>query len=84
LEALVDFAEEHAGSLPSHYRWWALVRARGHTQAWTTFRSHTAKLEQDGLIRFEDGVIVLTDAYWEYRRDLASAHLPRDPGQSSE
>lgn len=75
LEVLVDFANEHAGSLPSHYAWWGLIQQRGYTQAWTTFRSHTAKLERDGLICFKDGVIVLTDAYWEYRKSLEDIHL---------
>jgi hypothetical protein len=68
LEALVSFAEERHGSVPTHYGWWQYLHELGYTLAWSSFRTHTAKLEREGLIRFDHNVIVLTDGYFEYQR----------------
>lgn len=70
MEILVSFANEHKGSIPTHYGWWQLVHQHGYTLAWTSFRAHTAKLERDGLIAFQHNVIVINHGRWEYIQSL--------------
>lgn len=70
LEVLVYFAKSHKGSIPSHYGWWKLVRQQGYTLAWTSFRAHTAKLEAEGYIAFQNSVVVINHSRWEYMQTL--------------
>lgn len=70
LEVLVYFAQNHKGSIPSHYGWWKLVRQQGYSLAWTSFRAHTAKLAAEGLITFHDSVVVINHSRWEYMQAL--------------
>lgn len=70
LEVLVYFAYNNKGSIPSHYGWWKLVRQQGYTLAWSSFRAHTAKLATEGLIVFQNNVVVINHSRWEYMNAL--------------
>lgn len=66
MEALIAFAYQHKGSTPTHDGWWKLVRQQGYTLSWTSFRQHTFKLADEGLIVFVDGVICIRHGRYRY------------------
>jgi len=64
-DLLCDFASTHHGATPTHYGWWQLARRQGYTLAWTSFRCHTLKLDAEGCIRLEAGLVVIEPSRWE-------------------